>query len=138
MMTDPLADMLTRIRNAARIERPVLEMPASGVKVHLAGVLKEEGFIGDFQVGKYKDSEQGREFSTEGATLGDAHAYMSDGELTGTGVEIDVTVTLKVDRAPGFPNGGVVVETGDRWYTAGIGATWEDAVKVAWVPLQVF
>ena len=41
-------------------------------------------------------------------TLGDAHAYMSDGELTGTGVEIDVTVTLKVDRVPGFPNGGVV------------------------------
>jgi small subunit ribosomal protein S8 len=76
MMTDPLADMLTRIRNAARIERPVLEMPASGVKIHLAGVLKEEGFIGDFQVGKYKDGEQGREFATEGATLGDAHAVL--------------------------------------------------------------
>jgi small subunit ribosomal protein S8 len=76
MMTDPLADMLTRIRNAARIERPVLEMPASGVKVHLAGVLKEEGFISDFQVGKYKDGEQGREFSTEGATLGEAHAVL--------------------------------------------------------------
>ena len=68
-------------------------------------------------------------------TLGDAHAYMSDGELTGTGVEIDVTVTLKVDRVPGFPNGGVVVETADRWYTAGIGATWEDAVKVAWAEM---
>ncbi len=68
-------------------------------------------------------------------TLGDAHAYMSDGELTGTGVEIDVTVTLKVERASGFPNGGVVVETADRWYTAGIGATWEDAVKVAWAEM---
>ena len=59
MMTDPIADMLTRIRNATRIERPALDMPASGVKVHLAGVLKDEGFIGDFQVGKYKDGEQG-------------------------------------------------------------------------------
>ena len=60
-------------------------------------------------------------------TLGDAHAYMSDGELTGTGVEIDVTVTLRVDKSPDFPNGGVVVETADKWYTAGIGATWEEA-----------
>lgn len=65
-------------------------------------------------------------------TLGDAHAYMSHGELTGTGVEIDMTVTLKVEKVPGFPNGGVVVETADYWYSAGIGATWEDAVKVAW------
>jgi acetamidase/formamidase len=68
-------------------------------------------------------------------TIGDAHAYMSDGELTGTGVEIDVTVTLKVDRVPGFPTGGVVVETADNWYTAGIGATWEEAVKVAWAEM---
>jgi amidase len=68
-------------------------------------------------------------------TIGDAHAYMSDGELTGTGVEIDVTVTLRVDKAPDFPNGGVVVETEDKWYTAGIGATWEDAVKVAWAEM---
>lgn len=65
-------------------------------------------------------------------TLGDAHAYMSDGELTGTGVEIDMTVTIEVTKAPDFPNGGVVVETEDAWYSAGIGATWEDALKVAW------
>jgi amidase len=65
-------------------------------------------------------------------TIGDVHAYMGDGELTGTGVEIDATVTLKVDRVPGFPTGGMVVETADRWYTAGIGANWEEAVKVAW------
>jgi small subunit ribosomal protein S8 len=76
MMTDPLADMLTRIRNAARIERPVLEMPASGVKAHLAQVLKDEGFIHDFQVGKYKDGDAGREFTTEGANLSEAHAVL--------------------------------------------------------------
>ena len=40
-------------------------------------------------------------------TLGDAHAYMSDGELTGTGVEIDMTVTIRIDRAPDLPTGGV-------------------------------
>jgi acetamidase/formamidase len=68
-------------------------------------------------------------------TLGDAHAYMSDGELTGTGVEIDMTVTIKVDRAPDLPTGGVVVETADKWYTSGIGATWEDALKVAWAEM---
>jgi acetamidase/formamidase len=68
-------------------------------------------------------------------TLGDAHAYMSDGELTGTGVEIDMTVTLRVDRVDDLPNGGVVVETADRWYTSGIGANWEEAVKVAWAEM---
>ena len=35
MMTDPVADMLTRIRNAARIEKPAVEMPASGVKIRI-------------------------------------------------------------------------------------------------------
>lgn len=68
-------------------------------------------------------------------TIGDTHAYMSDGELTGTGVEIDATVTLKVERAPGFPTGGMVVETADRWYTAGIGANWEEAVKIAFTDM---
>ena len=70
-------------------------------------------------------------------SLGDAHAYMSDGELTGTGVEIDMTATIKVDRVPGFPTGGVVVATADRWYTAGIGANWEEAVKVAYADMVV-
>ena len=68
-------------------------------------------------------------------TIGDAHAYMSDGELTGTGVEIDTTVTLKVDRVPGFATGGMVVETAERWYMAGIGANWEEAVKIAWADM---
>src|SRR5207248_317117 len=58
MMTDPLADMLTRIRNANRIERPVVDMPATKLKVAVAEVLKEEGFIADYQVGKVgKDAD---------------------------------------------------------------------------------
>jgi len=65
-------------------------------------------------------------------TITDTHAYQGDGELTGTGVEIDTTVTLKADRAPGFPTGGPVVETAGNWYTFGIGANWEEAIKIAW------
>ena len=47
MMTDPIADMLTRIRNAVRGEKPVVEVPFSKVKRGLAEVLKKEGFIWD-------------------------------------------------------------------------------------------
>jgi len=48
MMTDPIADMLTRIRNAVRIERPLVQMPHSKVKKGLAEVLKREGYIWDW------------------------------------------------------------------------------------------
>lgn len=47
MMTDPIADMLTRIRNAVRVERPHVEMPISKVKRGVAEVLKREGYIWD-------------------------------------------------------------------------------------------
>lgn len=49
MMTDPIADMLTRIRNAVRVERPNVDMPLSKVKRGLADVLKREGYIWDWQ-----------------------------------------------------------------------------------------
>ena len=45
MMTDPIADMLTRIRNAVSVERPSVEMPVSKVKKGVAEVLKREGYI---------------------------------------------------------------------------------------------
>jgi small subunit ribosomal protein S8 len=60
MMTDPIADMLTRIRNANRIERPAVEMPATRLKQNIAQVLKEEGFVLDFQVGSYEADASGR------------------------------------------------------------------------------
>jgi small subunit ribosomal protein S8 len=50
MMTDPIADMLTRIRNAALARHERAEMPHSNLKEHLAGVLKGEGFIDDVRV----------------------------------------------------------------------------------------
>jgi small subunit ribosomal protein S8 len=48
-MTDPIADMLTRFRNAVRIERLQVDMPASKVKANIAAVLKREGYIWDFE-----------------------------------------------------------------------------------------
>ena len=48
-MTDPIADMLTRIRNAVRVERPNVDMPISKVKRGLAEVLKREGYIWDWK-----------------------------------------------------------------------------------------
>ena len=49
MMTDPIADMLTRIRNAIRVERPTVDMPSSKVKRGMADVLKREGYIWDWK-----------------------------------------------------------------------------------------
>jgi small subunit ribosomal protein S8 len=50
MMTDPIADMLTRIRNAQMGQKVSVAMPSSKIKVAIAGVLKDEGYIDDFAV----------------------------------------------------------------------------------------
>jgi small subunit ribosomal protein S8 len=49
-MSDPLADMLTRVRNAVMVKFDTVQMPSSTVKVGVAKVLKEEGYIRDYQV----------------------------------------------------------------------------------------
>jgi len=49
MMTDPIADMLTRIRNAVRVEKPHVDVPLSKVKRGVAEVLKREGYIWDWE-----------------------------------------------------------------------------------------
>jgi small subunit ribosomal protein S8 len=49
-MTDPIADMLTRIRNGQRAEKQSVAMPASKVKAAIAQVLKDEGYVEDFAV----------------------------------------------------------------------------------------
>ncbi len=49
-MTDPIADMLVRIRNAAAVGKPAVKMPSSKTKVAIANVLKTEGYIGDICV----------------------------------------------------------------------------------------
>ncbi|TSE23529.1 30S ribosomal protein S8 [Tepidimonas sediminis] len=49
-MSDPIADMLTRIRNAQMVEKASVSMPASKLKTAIAQVLKEEGYIDGFQI----------------------------------------------------------------------------------------
>ena len=49
-MSDPIADMLTRIRNAQQVEKASVSMPSSKLKVAIAAVLKDEGYIEDFQI----------------------------------------------------------------------------------------
>ena len=50
MINDPIADMLTRIRNAQMAGHAVVAMPSSNIKKEIARILKEEGFIEDFEV----------------------------------------------------------------------------------------
>jgi small subunit ribosomal protein S8 len=49
-MTDPIADMLVRIRNAAAVGKQTVKMPSSKTKVAIANVLRDEGYIGDLRV----------------------------------------------------------------------------------------
>ena len=49
-MTDPIADMLTRIRNAMAVGHPTVAMPSSKLKAEIARILKEEGFIAGYEV----------------------------------------------------------------------------------------
>ena len=49
-MSDPIADMLTRIRNAQSVDKPVVSMPSSKLKVAIAQVLKDEGYIDGYAV----------------------------------------------------------------------------------------
>ncbi|MFT7484770.1 MAG: small subunit ribosomal protein S8 [Candidatus Paceibacteria bacterium] len=71
MLNDPIADMLTRIRNANAIHRKSLSMPASKIKVGIAEVLLSEGFIAKYEV------VEGKPFSELQITL----KYGPDGEL---------------------------------------------------------
>ena len=52
MVTDPIADMLTRIRNANQMYGKEVEMPASKIKIEIARILKQEGFINDYKIKK--------------------------------------------------------------------------------------
>lgn len=65
MMTDTIADMLTRVRNANQVERPAVDMPATKLKAGIARVLREEGFILDYQVGKSVADDHGHSTFTE-------------------------------------------------------------------------
>ncbi len=55
-LSDPIADMLTRVRNAVRAEHSQVAMPSSKMKVAIAKILKEEGFISDYEVSENKNT----------------------------------------------------------------------------------
>jgi small subunit ribosomal protein S8 len=56
-MTDPIADMLTRIRNANMVGHETVDVPASKMKKSIAGILRDEGYINDFEI--IDDNKQG-------------------------------------------------------------------------------
>ena len=58
VVTDPIADMLTRIRNANAMKYKEVSMPVSKVKVEIANILKNEGFIEDFKLSKEGNTEK--------------------------------------------------------------------------------
>jgi len=58
VMTDPIADMLTRIRNATIVRDKIVEIPSSKIKQEISKILKEEGYIEDFEI--VDDGKQGK------------------------------------------------------------------------------
>ena len=76
-VNDPIADMLTRIRNACMVRHTTVAMPSSKMKVAIAEILKREGFIRDFQI------EEGQPFDTIQITL----KYTSDRRPVITGLK---------------------------------------------------
>ena len=76
MMTDPIADMLTRIRNASNVEKPVVEMPGTKMKAAVAKVLVEEGFVIGYRVGKYAKNDEGVQEFKESDDFSQAHTVL--------------------------------------------------------------
>lgn len=60
-MTDPIADMLSRVRNASNAFHDSVTMPSSRIKANIAEILKQEGYIEDFSVNDRKDGKAGKE-----------------------------------------------------------------------------
>ena len=56
-MTDPIADMFTRIRNAQLSAKPTVKMPASKLKVAIVKLLKDEGYVRDYQIAKLENNK---------------------------------------------------------------------------------
>lgn len=71
-ITDPIADMLTRIRNGLRARHPRVDMPSSKLKVEIARILKDEGYIANFKVAEESKKKVLRVFlryTPEGASV---------------------------------------------------------------------
>ena len=99
VMTDPIADMLTRIRNANVVRHEVLELPSSKVKAEIADILKREGYVRDYEV--VEDNKQG--------ILKIFLKYGSNNERVITGIKRiskpGLRVFAKADEVPRVLNG---------------------------------
>jgi len=62
MTTDPIADLLTRIRNAARAKHPRVDLPSSKLKVEVARIMKDEGYLANYKVVEEKGKKTLRVF----------------------------------------------------------------------------
>ena len=85
MTTDPIADLLTRIRNGARAKHPRVDLPSSKLKVEIARILKDEGYLANFKVVEEKGKKTLRVFLRY---TPDRHSVITD---------------LKRISRPGFP-----------------------------------
>src|SRR5258706_16461283 len=71
-LTDPVADMLTRIRNAIRARHQKVDIPASKLKLEIARILKEEGYISNFKPAEEKGHKVERVYMKYGSNNQDA------------------------------------------------------------------
>ncbi len=92
--TDPIADMLTRIRNANLLKQVAVTMPSSGIKVRLAAILKDEGFIHSFEV--IGDSKKQIVLSLKYANNGSVRVINGIRRISKPGLR----VTATVDKLP--------------------------------------
>ena len=105
-LTDPIADMLTRIRNAAKARKKEVTLPSSRIKVEIAKILKEEGFIRNYKV--VEDKKQG--------TLNISLRYAEDNRTVITGLRRISTPGCRIyctkDSVPKVLDGlGLVIVT---------------------------
>jgi small subunit ribosomal protein S8 len=113
-LTDPIADMLTRIRNAAKARKKEITLPSSRIKVEIAKILKEEGFIRNFKVAE--DKKQG--------TLNISLKYAEDNRTIITGLRRISTPGCRIyctkDSVPKVLDGlGLVIVTTSRGLMSG-------------------
>src|SRR5436309_16054187 len=103
-MTDPIADMTTRIRNGVRARLPKIDVPASKLKGEIARILKDEGYIGNFKT--VEDGKQGQiriflkygpgmeRVITDLQRVGRAggRIYCSEGQIPGVYGRLDINI----------------------------------------------
>jgi small subunit ribosomal protein S8 len=113
-LTDPIADLLTRIRNAAKARKKEITLPSSRIKVEIAKILKEEGFIRNYKVAE--DKKQG--------TLNISLKYAEDNRTVITGLRRISTPGCRIyctkDSVPKALDGlGLVIVTTSRGLMSG-------------------